>query len=140
MTGLQRISRDQMLMQIAEIIAQRGTCSRAKVGCVVSRDARVLSTGYNGVPSGLPHCNHEVDSPCTQVVHAEVSAIAFAAKYGVAVENATIHVTRVPCFSCAGIIINSGVSRVMWLDEHRDMTGLELLAGAGVDVIRYTHG
>jgi dCMP deaminase len=80
-----------------------------------------------------------VGKPCNNVVHAEANAIAFAAKYGVGVDGAEIHTTRVPCMACAGSIINAGIRRVVWYEEHRDMDGFLRLGEAGLEVIRYDH-
>lgn len=77
--------------------------------------------------------------PCTNVVHSEAAALAFAARYGVATDGAEIHTTRVPCMTCAGLIINAGIRRVVWVEKHRDMTGWERLAQAGLDVVRWEH-
>lgn len=137
--------------------SERSTCSRAQVGCVISRDSRSLSTGYNGAPAGMAHCDHSCTclplqvregginhrkgcnavQPCTNVVHAEANALAFAARYGVATNGAEIHTTRVPCMTCAGLIINAGIVRVVWLEKHRDMAGWERLARAGLEVVRW---
>jgi dCMP deaminase len=73
------------------------------------------------------------------VVHAEANAIIFAAKYGVGIDRAEVHTTRVPCMNCAGMIINAGIKRVVWLAEHRDMEGFLRLGQAGLEVIRYGH-
>lgn len=158
-----RPSTDEVLMSNALQWSERSTCSRAQVGCVISREGRTLSTGYNGSPSGMAHCDHEctcpaphiialdkddeahflscpADKPCTNVVHSEANAIAFAAKYGVGTLGATIHTTRVPCLTCAGLIINAGLVRVVWMEEHREMTGWERLAQAGLEVVRWSHG
>lgn len=157
-----RPDRDDILMNSAKLWELRSTCSRAQVGTVISRDGRILSTGYNGAPSGMDHCNHQcscgwglddpkpwtdpehLDScqsqiPCTNVVHAEANAITFAAKYGVGIDGAEIHTTRVPCLNCAGMIINAGIKRVVWLVEHRDMEGFLRLGQAGLEVVRYGH-
>lgn len=158
-----RPTRDYILMGSALLFAQRGTCTRAQVGAVISSGSRILVSGYNGAPAGMIHCNHGCDcfnkstlshkpilnsdhlswcssqKPCTQAVHAEANALAFAARYGVGVEGATLHTTRVPCLSCAGLIINSGIRRVVWGEEHRDMAGLSLLASADIEVVEYDH-
>lgn len=154
--SLQRPPRDWVLMKSASLWSERSTCSRAQVGAVVSRNGRILSTGYNGAPSGMGHCDHieclcdyekhslggdpscPKHGPCTNVVHAEANAIAFAAKYGVGIEGSELHSTRIPCINCAGMIINAGITRVVWFEEHRDMTGLLRLGDAGLEVIRYT--
>jgi dCMP deaminase len=138
-------------MQAAVLWSMQSTCSRADVGAVISRDGRILSSGYNGAPSSMPHCDHRCDcncqpyclnkcrslQPCRNVVHAEANAIAFAAKYGVGIQGAELHTTRVPCLNCAGMIINAGIKRVVWGEEHRDMEGFLRLGHAGLEVIRY---
>lgn len=152
-----RPPRDWVLMQSAILWGKRSTCSRAQVGVVISRNGRILSSGYNGAPAGMNHCDHSCDcrqgkegyprhasicetkKPCTNVVHAEANAIAFAAKYGVGIEGAELHTTRVPCLTCAGLIINAGITRVVWDEEHREMGGFQRLAEAGLEVIRYVH-
>lgn len=156
-----RPSTDWVLMQTAFAWAEKSTCPRAQVGAVVSRDGRGFSSGYNGAPKGMKHCDHSCDCiyrglsyeilnsdhepkcrsqiPCKNVVHAEANAIAFAARHGVGTDGADIHCTRIPCMSCAGLIINAGIQRVVWYEEHRDMDGLLRLGEAGVEVIRWSH-
>lgn len=156
-----KLLRDNTLMKTAMLWAEHGTCSRAQVGCVISRDGRGLTNGYNGAPAGMTHCDHgcncdgdligegsednfHLDSchslqPCTNAVHAEANALAFAARYGVATDGAELHTTRIPCMTCAGLIINAGIVRVVWYEEHRDMSGLLRLGTAGLDVVRWGH-
>lgn len=122
-------------MAVAAIYSTRGTCGRLHVGAVASRDGRVLTTGYNGAPAGMPHCDHnEGDIGCTVAVHAEANAIAFAAKYGVALHDAELHVTHMPCLKCAQLIVNAGISRVVFSQAYRDTSGVALLIEAGVTV------
>lgn len=157
MTSIKRPSRDQLLMRTALLWAERSTCSRAQVGVIISREGRTLTTGYNGAPAGMEHCDHEcicmpnsdgrwVDNrlctahdPCENVVHAEANAIAWAARYGVGLMGADLHTSRVPCLNCAGLIINAGIARVLWAEEHRDMSGISRLRQAGVPVVKFDH-
>lgn len=134
-----RPNRDTLLLETAAIWAKRGTCSRARVGCVISRDGRILVQGYNGAPRGLPHCEHVGDEPCTIATHAEANAIAYAARVGVILSGAEMHSTRVPCTNCAMLIINAGIERVIYLEEHRDMGGLALLRQALIAVDRASY-
>lgn len=130
-----RPSRDELLTETAFLWAKRGTCSRLQVGCVISRGGRILAQGYNGAPAGLPHCIHtELDGPCTEAEHAEKNAIAWAARNGVRLEGAEMHVTNMPCKSCAMSIINAGIVRVMYTLPYRLTAGVELLQSAGVEV------
>lgn len=152
MKSLNRPPRDWVLMRSAQLWMARSTCSRAQVGAVISREGRILASGYNGSPAGMEHCNHECNCfhlatghegdcpsqhPCGVSVHAEVNAIAFAARYGTKIEGAELHTTRIPCRNCAGSLINAGIKRVVWIQEHRDMMGQTLLMDAGIDVVRY---
>ena len=138
-----RTSLDQVLMKSAWLWSQRSTCNRLHTGAVIASEGRVLSTGYNGVPSGMPHCQHEnpesvsEDDACYMAVHAEANAIAFAARRGIAVEHATMYATHQPCHSCAQIIINSGIVKVYYSLGYRRIEGLNLLAAAGVEILRY---
>ncbi len=132
-----RLSLDATLLDVAEVFARRSTCSRLAVGAVLARDGRVLSTGYNGAPAGMPHCTCSDSAPCTQSVHAEVNAVAFAARHGVAVEGAALYATHAPCVTCAGVLVNCGVSAVRYRLPFRSHAGVELLLDAGVDVTRH---
>lgn len=137
MESLERPSRSDMLMQVAHVISQRSTCNRLKVGALICRDGRVLATGYNGPPSKLPHCQHENGTQCDDAVHAESNAIAFAARYGVAVEGAEMYVTDSPCVNCAKIVINAGLSSVYYNSPYRDPSGILLLTRANVSCLRF---
>lgn len=130
----ERVSRPQWLMDLALHIADRGTCSRLRVGAIAVRRGQILAGGYNGAPAGLPHCSHTNDSPCIEAIHAEVNVIASAARYGVPLEGAELYVTHSPCRSCAGLLINAGISRVSYLHRFRDPSGVVLLEAAGVNV------
>lgn len=140
----ERPSMDQTLMEIARVMARRGTCSRAQVGAVIALDGRVLTSGYNGAPRGLAHCLHPPDevsdarSPnaptCALAVHAEANAVAFAARNGIALNHATLYTTLSPCVPCAQLVVNAGV-RITFIDHrYRDLAGVRLLAEAGIVV------
>lgn len=144
-----RPSRDEVLMATAELVSARSTCSRARVGVVIAREGRQLTSGYNGAPAGLPHCNHECGcgagamthhercpavSPCGIAVHAEANAIAYAARYGMALEGSELFTTLSPCIACSQLIINAGITRVVYAKEYRDRSGLTLLLRAGIVV------
>lgn len=146
-----------MLMDVASVVSERGTCSRLQVGVVISRDGRIIVTGYNGAPAGVEHCSHECDcgqversklmgvgfcrtdcasqQPCTVSSHAEQNAIAFAAKHGLALDQSELHVTHGPCLACARSIINAGIQKVTYVEEFRDSSGVDLLRLAGVEVV-----
>ena len=134
-----RVTRDQLLMETAWVWSQRGTCNRLKVGCVISREGRILSQGYNGAPAGLPHCDHDLrdDEPCTEAEHAERNAIVWAARMGVRLQGSELHCTDAPCLPCAMAIINAGIIRVTYERSYRDSSGQKLLTRAGLDVSIY---
>lgn len=134
-------------MKVAEAWSEQSTCSRMSVGCVVALDGRTLSSGFNGAPRGMPHCNHECD--CTDfvddhwedcasgpngcvAVHAEANAIAFAARHGIALLGSTLYTTLTPCVKCAQLIVNAGVARVVWRTVYRDVSGLDLVVASGI--------
>ncbi|MFA5543531.1 MAG: dCMP deaminase family protein [Bacilli bacterium] len=139
---MERISRHRLNIEIAKLISQRGTCNRAKVGCVIVKEGRIVSTGYVGSPSGLPHCIDDgciigEDGGCVRTVHAEAGAIAFAAKAGISLQESIMYVTLSPCLSCSKLIINAGIRRVIFLEQYRKTDGIELLNMAGIEVNRY---
>lgn len=122
-------------MQAAQLAALRSTCLRLQVGSVVALDGRILVTGYNGAPSGQPHCAPEFcgpDKPCTRTVHAEANCIAFAAKHGISLAGASMYSTDSPCLDCAKLLINSGIKGLHYQRAYRDTAPLELLEMAGI--------
>lgn len=137
--GSFRPSRDQICMEVANVFAKRGTCLRAQVGAAIARDGRILSTGYNGPPSGLDHCELSCfdrhSSGCGIAVHAECNAIAYAARHGIAIDGGTLYSTHLPCLGCAQLIINSGIVRIVYLHDYRDHSGFDLLRSAGCDIM-----
>lgn len=129
-----RPTEDDMLLEVARVVSQRATCSRLSVGAVLAIEGRILSTGYNGAPSGMNHCLHTNDKPCKTAVHAEANAIAFAAKHGVATYESTLYTTHSPCLTCSHLIINAGIIRVVYWLVYRDSGPLDLLKSAGLGV------
>jgi dCMP deaminase len=147
----ERPSWDVYFMQIAHLVKTRATCPRRSVGAVLVRDRQILSTGYNGAPSGLPHCPHEGDKTdwpggclraghCIRALHAEQNALLQAAKLGVACAGSDIYVTCQPCSGCAKMLINGGVSRVIYEGDYPDEFTWELFRDAGTEVFRFTEG
>ena len=126
-------------MDIAFTVAQRSTCDRAHVGAVLVRDRRMLTTGYNGAPAGLPHCDDVghllVDGHCVRTLHAEQNAIIQAALHGVGTQNATAYVTHQPCLNCAKMLINAGVRRVIYAGNYPDGYSRRFFAEANVELV-----
>lgn len=137
---------DQYFMKIADVVSERSTCLRRHAGAVLVRDKRILSTGYNGVPSGLPHCE---ETGCPRVncrsgthhelcraVHSEQNAIIQAALHGVSTEGSTLYCTLLPCTLCAKMLINARVCRVVYRENYPDEGSLGFFDKAGVEVCR----
>lgn len=137
---MERISRDRLLMDVALLFKERSTCLRRKVGAVLAREGRILSTGYGGAPAGVEHCSTEnctPDRPCLRTIHAEANAIAWAARSGIATVASTLYTTASPCIECAKLLINAGIWRVVYSEEYRDTTPILLLESVGIVVDRH---
>ena len=106
-----RPSWDSYFMKIAAAVSERSTCDRAMVGCVLVRDKRILTTGFNGSPAGQEHCDEAghlmVDGHCVRTIHAETNAIIQAALHGVSTRDAICYVTHLPCINCTKALINA---------------------------------
>lgn len=136
----ERLTRDEMFIEMAHTAAKRGTCNRLKVGAVIAIDSRPISMGYNGTPPGSPHCGPEctMDKPCTKTQHAEANAIHWAYRNDsvYATQGATIYVTDSPCKACAILIHLAGISRVVYDRAYRIRDGIEYLESHGIEVIQ----
>jgi dCMP deaminase len=139
-----RPSWDTYFMQIAFQVAKRSTCPRAAVGAVIVRDKRILTTGYNGAPRGLPHCIDVgcliVDQHCQRALHAEQNAIIQAALHGVNISGSTVYVTHQPCLNCAKMIINAGIERVVYGGHYPDEIARSFLDDAGIQLVKIQPG
>jgi dCMP deaminase len=128
-TNTIRISKDDYFMKIAEVVSERSTCIKRRVGAVLIKDSHILSTGYNGSPSGFKHC-----TPLTCVrqdlksgekpelcrgVHAEINCIIQAAIHGTSIQgNTALYSTHFPCMSCLKLIINAGIKRLVYKEGY----------------------
>lgn len=141
----QRLSWDHYFLTITRQVAERSTCNRAKVGAVIVRERSILATGYNGAPAGLPHCSEmgcliyesktptgELEENCYRTIHAEINAIAQAAKNGVSIRDADIYVTHTPCIHCLKVLINTGIKRIFYEKAYKLHTVEDLLGPAEV--------
>ncbi len=131
---------DEYFMRIAQDVSSRATCNRRKVGAVVVLEKRILTTGYNGSPHGLPHCTDVgckmQDGHCIRTLHAEQNAIIQGALYGVSLRGSTLYVTCQPCNNCAKMIINAGIIKVVFDGDYPDEFAMELFHEAKIDLIR----
>jgi len=139
---------DEYFLQLARQAATRSTCLRRQVGAVLVRDKRVLATGYNGAPRGVRHClevgclrdqlgipSGERQELC-RAIHAEQNAIIQAAVHGVAIEGATLYTTLQPCILCAKMLINVGVTEIVYIEGYPDEFSLQMFAEAGVKLVQ----
>ena len=134
-----RISREETLMQTAELWALRSTCLKQN-GALLSREGKVIAIGYNGAPAGHPHCIDvgclkDEQGGCIRTIHAEANAVAMAARYGISTEGATLYCTSSPCYTCAKLLIGAGISKVVYRSLYRDPLGVELLKDSKIEVI-----
>ena len=142
----QRPSWDEYFMEITKMVGSRGTCDRGRAGCVITRDKKIISTGYVGSPAGLKHCDeigHEMNTVvhednhesrhCIRTAHAEQNAIVQAARFGVSVDDSTLYCKMTPCYACAKMIINAGIKRVVCEEDyHAGNRSKEVFKEAGV--------
>jgi len=115
-----RLKWEEYFMSIAYLISSRSTCSRLKVGCVLVRDNRIISVGYNGFFSGCPHNSIVVDNHEQATVHAEQNAIADCAKRGVNVNSCTAYITHYPCINCTKILFASGIKNIIYNEDYNN--------------------
>ena len=126
---------DISYLRMAEVWAQNSYCKRRKVGALLVKDRTIIADGYNGTPSGFENiCEDENGVTKPYVLHAEANAITKVAKSGNSSEGATLYVTASPCAECAKLIIQSGITRVVYRDAYRLTDGIDLLKRAGVTV------
>lgn len=136
---LKRKSKDVYFAEIADLVSSRSTCLRNHVGAVIVKDSQILSTGYNGAPKGLPHCDEvgcireklgvkpgERHELC-RGLHAEQNAIIQAAYHGVSVKDAKIYCTTKPCSICTKMIINAGIQEIIYIEEYNDELAAQLI-------------
>lgn len=136
-----RLNIQDVYMEIAYSVAKLSYAERRKVGCVIVKDDQIVSFGYNGTPVGFDNtCEYLSDSDTTvtkkEVLHAESNALTKIAKSTLSSEGADLYTTTSPCYGCAKLIIQSGVSRVFYNEEYRDKTGLDLLLKANIEIVK----
>lgn len=131
-------------MKLAEEVQTRTTCLRRAVGAIIVKDKRILATGYNGVPTGLCHCEEtgclreQLGVPSGQRheicrgLHAEQNAILQAARYGINIQGASIYITTQPCVVCAKMLINAGIAEIVYKNPYPDDLSMELLRESGI--------
>lgn len=145
-----RLNIEEVYMEIAYSVAKLSYAQRRQVGCVIVKDHQIVSFGYNGTPSGFDNSCEDVkpcDNDCgcggcetsitkKEVLHAESNALTKIAKSTLSSEGADLYTTTSPCFECAKLIIQSGIKKVFYNETYRDMSGVDLLEQANINVIR----
>jgi len=133
---------------MARVVASRSTCLRRRVGALLVRDKRILTTGYNGAPANIPHCEDvgclrdELGIPSGERqelcrgLHAEQNAIIQAALHGVTTRGSVLYCTTQPCITCAKMLINAGVNRVVYEGDYPDQLAIEMLEYANIPLVR----
>lgn len=144
-----RPSWDAYFMHMAHLAATRSTCLRRPVGAVIVKDRMVLATGYNDTPRGVTNCGEGGCARCAGDVpsgtshetclclHAEMNTVVQAAYHGVSIAGGTIYVTYQPCLICAKMILNVGITRIVFEGVYPDPLALEMLRNASVELVRY---
>lgn len=140
---------DEYFIDIVELVKTRSTCLRRQVGALIVKDKRILSTGYNGAPTGCRHCTEigclreklkipsgERHELC-RAIHAEQNAIVQAAYSGTSIKGATLYVTNQPCVLCAKMIINAGIKKIVFRGEYPDELAMKMLEESGVRIVKF---
>jgi dCMP deaminase len=139
---------DSYFMEIAQIVSKRSTCKRRSVGALIVKEKRILSTGYNGAPTGLKHC---IEAGCLREklniasgerhelckgLHAEQNAVIQAAHHGVSISSAHIYSTHLPCSICIKMIINAGITKVFYANGYPDSLSMEIIEESGITLVK----
>ncbi|MEI6638411.1 MAG: dCMP deaminase family protein [Chlorobium sp.] len=149
----ERLSWNEYFMSVAHLISRRATCTRGHIGAVIVRENNILSTGYNGAPSALPHCSDNggtcriyksihpdgtIEENCVNTIHAEINAIAQAAKHGVSIRDSGIYITSSPCIHCLKVLINVGIKTIYYANPYKIEHIAELVKLSGIQLVQVT--
>ncbi len=136
-------------MSIAEMVAKRSTCLRRHVGAILVKDKRILTTGYNGAPTGIKHCaevgcirqNASIPSgerhELCRGLHAEQNAIIQAAYHGISIAGSTLYCTNKPCVICSKMLINAGIVKIFYEKEYDDSLADQMITESGIEIVRF---
>lgn len=128
---------DRAYLKMARAMAETSTAQRLKVGCIIVKDRCIISEGVNGTPAGwFTNCCETHGVTDEYVVHAEMNALAKAARHAGGMAGSTVYCTHSACTNCAKHLISSGVSKFVYLEDYRDLTGLDWLKKANVEVVK----
>ena len=131
-TKEQRISWTEYFSELAKLVSKRSPCERLHVGCVLVKENRIISTGYNGFLPGAEHTSIVLDGHEQATVHAEQNAISDCAKRGVCTEGAQAYITHYPCVNCFKVLVAAGVKEIYYLDDYRNSPVVAELNSSGI--------
>lgn len=134
MKNKKQLKYDEAYMRMALEWAKLSYCDRKKVGALIVKDRMIISDGFNGTPTNFENCCEEEGLTKWYVLHAEANAILKVAASTQSCENATLYITLSPCKECSKLIHQSGIKRVVYLNQYKDITGLDFLEKAGVEL------
>ncbi len=146
---MSRPSWPEYFMSIAEKVAKRSTCLRRHVGAILVKDKRILTTGYNGAPTGIKHCaevgcirqNASIPSgerhELCRGLHAEQNAIIQAAYHGISIAGSTLYCTNKPCVICSKMLINAGIVKIFYEKEYDDSLADQMITESGIEIVRF---
>lgn len=131
---------DEYFLKVAMLVSERATCPRMHCGCVLVKDKRILSTGYNGSIPGDAHCEdvgcYVVDNHCIRTIHAEINAITQCSLHGISTRGAIAYITNMPCTNCAKALIAAGIVEIVTFSDYHDTRAEEFFEKAGVKIKR----
>ncbi len=134
---LKQLRYDKAYLKMAQSWSKLSHCSRKQVGALIVKDAMIISDGYNGTPAGFDNCcENEIGETHWYVLHAEANAILKVAKSTNNSKGATLYLTLSPCKDCSKLILQAGITRVVFNDSYKDAEGISFLKSAGVDVFQ----
>ena len=145
----ERPSYDEYFMKMADLVSKRSTCLRRKVGALLVKEKHILSTGYNGAPKGMKHCSEvgcvreKLNVPSGERhelcrgLHAEQNAIIQAAVFGVSIKGSTLYCTNAPCVVCVKMLINAGVTEIIYSGDYPDDLAKQMLTESKLKIKRF---
>ena len=128
---------DKAYLRLALSWAQLSHCRRTKVGAIIVKDSIIISDGYNGTPAGFDNsCENEEGNTHWYVLHAEANAILKVARSSNNCKDATLYLTHSPCKDCSKLVLQSGITRLVYQEAYKDTSGIDFLKNAGLEVVK----
>ena len=140
---------DTYFMKICDVIKTRSSCITRQIGAVIIKENRIISTGYNGTPTGIKNCNEGGCERCSSnpisgeniekctCSHAEENAITQAARNGIAIKDSFLYTSMMPCTLCSKMIINAGIKKIIYRDDYKDNVGHEMLKQCNIEIKKF---